>query len=129
MRLCEHRLIGHPGRELFRVYGTDGSFEHDRWVNREGSTGLTVEQMRDPLPVEVIEGYLRSEAGEGFYGGHGGSHAYLVHEFIDSIANARPPAINAWEAVRYMAAGVVAHQSALRDGEVLSVPDWGDGPC
>jgi len=40
----------------------------------------------------------------------------------------KQPAINAWEAVRYMAAGVMAHKSALRDGEVLEVPDWGDAP-
>jgi len=27
-----------------------------------------------------------------------------------------------------MAMGVMAHQSALRDGERLAVPDWGDAP-
>jgi hypothetical protein len=27
-----------------------------------------------------------------------------------------------------MAAGVMAHESALRDGEMLAVPDWGDAP-
>ena len=30
--------------------------------------------------------------------------------------------------VRYLAPGIVAHQSALRDGELLKVPDWGDAP-
>jgi len=128
MRICEHRLIGHPGREMFRVYGTGGCFEHDSWVDRSGPSPLTIGQMRDPLPQEVVDGFLSSEAGEGFYGGHGGSHAYLVHEFVDAIAGGRAPAVNAWEAVRYMAAGVMAHESALRDGEVLSVPDWGDAP-
>jgi len=62
------------------------------------------------------------------YGGHGGSHAYLVHEFVDAVASGRRPAINAWEAVRYMAMGIAAHQSALRDGETVNVPDWGDAP-
>jgi len=71
---------------------------------------------------------FRAAIGEGYLGGHGGSHAYLVHEFCEAIAADRQPAINAWEAVRYMAPGVVAHQSALRDGEVLDVPDWGDAP-
>jgi hypothetical protein len=51
-----------------------------------------------------------------------------VHEFVDAIAHNRMPAINAWEAVRYTAAGVIAHKSALRDGEILVVPDWGDVP-
>ena len=36
--------------------------------------------------------------------------------------------INAWEAARYMAMGVMAHKSALRDGERLDVPDFGDPP-
>ena len=36
--------------------------------------------------------------------------------------------INACQAVRYMAAGVMAHKSALKDGEILDVPDWGDAP-
>ncbi len=40
----------------------------------------------------------------------------------------RQPAINVWEAVRYMAPGVMAHKSAERDGEVLEMPDWGDAP-
>jgi len=38
------------------------------------------------------------------------------------------PAINVWEAVRYMATGAIAHKSALQSGELLSVPDWGDAP-
>ena len=128
MRICEHRHIGHGARESFRLYGTEGSFAHDRWHTRDGSTDLTVDEMRDPLPAEVVEAFASCSLSSDIYGGHGGSHAYLVHEFVDAIAHERPPAINAWEAVRYMAPGVVAHQSALRDGEVLAVPDWGDGP-
>ena len=61
-------------------------------------------------------------------GGHGGSHPYLVHEFVDAVANNRQPAINIWEAARYMAMGVSAHRSALKNGERLDVPDWGDAP-
>ena len=84
--------------------------------------------MRDPLPVDVLEAFRAAHGDEGAYGGHGGSHAYLAHEFVDAIAHNRRPAIHAWEAVRYMAPGVLAHRSALRDGEVLPVPDWGDPP-
>ena len=51
---------------------------------------------------------------------------HLVHEFVDAVAHDRTPMINAWEAARYMAAGVTAHKSALRDGQLLEVPDWGD---
>jgi hypothetical protein len=47
---------------------------------------------------------------------------------VTSVAEDRQPAINVWEAVRYMAPGVMAHKSALAGGEVLEVPDWGDPP-
>ncbi len=125
MRICEYREIGHRGRETFRIYGTQGSFEHDQWCDNRGDTALTHEEMRDPLPPEVVEAYLAT-IGPEFYGGHEGSHAYLVHEFVAAVVQDRRPAINAWEAARYMAAGVTAHQSALRGGEVLEVPDWGE---
>ena len=68
----------------------------------------------------------RGDRHENFYGGHGGSHAYLVHDFVDAISHDRVPAINVWEAARYMAAGAMAHKSALAGGVVLDVPDWGD---
>jgi hypothetical protein len=28
-----------------------------------------------------------------------------------------------------MAPGIMAHKSAMRDGEILAVPDWGDAPA
>jgi len=128
MRICEYREIGHPAREIFRVYGTHGSFENDHWFDKDKGTELTVTEMRDPLPEEVAEAFRAVSQTSDFYGGHGGSHAYLVHEFVDAIAHDRTPATNVWEAVRYMAAGVMAHKSALRGGEALEMPDWGDPP-
>lgn len=129
MRICEYREVGHPEQEIFRIYGTKGSFNNNNWLTNQNTTPLTVEEMRDPLPEEVITAFRDVSQTSDFYGGHGGSHAYLVHEFVDAVAHDRVPAINVWEAVRYMAAGVMAHQSALRDGEVLDVPDWGDAPA
>ena len=70
----------------------------------------------------------RHQPNSDFYGGHGGSHAYLVHEFVDAVAHGRQPAITVWDAARYTAAGAVAHKSALAGGTLLDVPDWGDPP-
>jgi predicted dehydrogenase len=128
MRICEHREIGMPEREIFRVYGTKGSFENDTWLTTHEKRPLSIEEMRDPLPPEVVEAFRSVSKSSDFYGGHGGSHAYLAHEFVDAIAHDRIPAINVWEAVRYMAAGAAAHKSALRGGEIIEVPDWGDAP-
>jgi predicted dehydrogenase len=128
VRICEHREIGHAGREMFRIYGTQGSFENDVWCDKHGGTPVNPEEMRDPLPPEVVEAFSAMVGETGFYGDEDGTHAYLVHEFVDAIAANRAPAINAWEAARYMAAGVIAHKSAMSGGEVLEVPDWGDPP-
>ncbi len=129
MRVCELREIGMRGREIFRIYGTQGSFENSHWCDKEGSTPLTPEQMRVPLPQDVEDAFRAVSRTSEVYGGHGGSHPYLVHEFVEAIAQERQPAIHVWLAVRYMVAGVMAHKSAMRDGEILSIPDWGDGPA
>jgi len=56
--------------------------------------------------------------------GHGGSHAFLVHEFVDALVNERRPAIDIYEALAYTVPGIVAHQSALRGGERLKIPTY-----
>jgi hypothetical protein len=59
--------------------------------------------------------------------GHQGSHPFIVHEFIDSVVQQRRPAVDVYEAVAYTAPGIVAHQSALKGGERLAIPDFGRG--
>ena len=61
--------------------------------------------------------------------GHGGSHTFITHEFISAIQEDRHPAVNAWEAVAYTVPGIVAHQSALRGGELLKIRDYGTAPA
>ena len=122
-RLCEFRRVGYTEREgIIQLLGTDASFaretEGSRFVDKEKAEIVDVDAFRDPLP-EALAGDL---------GGHGGSHSYLVNEFVDACANDRMPTVNAWEAARYVAAGVTAHKSALKGGELLKVPDWGDAP-
>lgn len=41
----------------------------------------------------------------------------------------RSPSPNhVWAAARYNVPGIVAHESATRDGELMAVPDFGDPP-
>jgi len=56
--------------------------------------------------------------------GHDGSHTFLTHEFVDAIAHDRKPAIDVHEALAYTAPGIVAHQSALRGGELMKIPTF-----
>lgn len=57
--------------------------------------------------------------------GHGGSHTFLVNEFISAIVQDRHPSVNVWEAIAYTLPGIIAHQSALRGGELLKIRDYG----
>jgi hypothetical protein len=56
--------------------------------------------------------------------GHQGSHTFLVHEFISALVEDRQPAIDVCEALAYTVPGIVAHQSALRGGETLKIPQF-----
>lgn len=56
--------------------------------------------------------------------GHEGSHCFITHEFIDSVLKQRMPAVNIYEAVAYTAPGIVAHQSALKGGESMKIPQF-----
>lgn len=61
--------------------------------------------------------------------GHGDSHTFLTHEFVDAVLADRHPTVNVWEAVAYTLPGIVAHQSALRGGEPMKIKDYGAAPA
>ena len=67
---------------------------------------------KPPLPPNVAPG------------GHGGSHGYLTEEFITSILEKRTPLVNIAWALNMTVAGVVAHDSAMKDGELLKIPQY-----
>ena len=54
--------------------------------------------------------------------GHHGSHSHLVNEFVRSIIDDRKPWIDEEMAANITAAGILAHESAMRDGERLIIP-------
>ena len=57
-------------------------------------------------------------------GGHGGSHGYLTDEFVAALLEDRTPLVNIAWALNMTASGIVAHQSALKDGELMKVPKF-----
>jgi predicted dehydrogenase len=56
--------------------------------------------------------------------GHEGSHVFLTHEFIDALIHDRRSAIDVYEALAYTVPGIVAHQSALKKGELMKIPRY-----
>ena len=57
-------------------------------------------------------------------GGHGGSHGYLTDEFVTALLENRSPLINIAWSLNMTVPGIIAHQSALNDGELLKVPQY-----
>jgi predicted dehydrogenase len=56
--------------------------------------------------------------------GHGGSAVFISAEFINALLEDRRPVIDLYESLAMTVPGIVAHQSALKDGEQLAVPQF-----
>lgn len=56
--------------------------------------------------------------------GHGDSHSFITHEFIAALVEDREPAIDLYESLAITVPGLVAHESALKDGEQLKIPNF-----
>ena len=57
-------------------------------------------------------------------GGHGGSHPHLVHEFVTALVEGRDPYPNAVQSANWTCVGILAHQSALKGGEIIKLPKF-----
>ena len=78
---------------------------------------FTVGKNYDPLNPQDS---LKTGAGAG----HHGSHAHLVNEFVRSILDDRAPAIDENLGANIAAACICAHESAMRGGESVMIPDF-----
>jgi predicted dehydrogenase len=96
------------GGEMGRVRGQKGSF----YGRYEGLAAHLPDLSRPPLPPKVQGG------------GHGGSHGYLMNEFVTAILEDRKPLVDIAQALSMTVAGIIAHQSALKDGESLKIPQY-----
>ncbi len=57
-------------------------------------------------------------------GGHGGSHPHLIHAFVDSLITGKDPYPNAVQSANMTCAGILAHESALKGGTTIRLPDF-----
>ena len=56
--------------------------------------------------------------------GHGGSHPHLAHEFISAIVEDREPRPNVVTSANWTLTGICAHQSAMKGGERVAIPQF-----
>lgn len=131
-------------RESFEVYGSEKSVE---WPLIEGEP-LVVHTAKKPEPeiperiespdfAKLLPPEIQGFTTGGVYdsdenqhlsftqgAGHGGSHPHLVHEFVDALMNARSPYPNAKQSANITCVGILAHESALKGGEIIKLPDF-----
>jgi predicted dehydrogenase len=150
MRIGEfrRRAWGSPPTYISCMNGTEASYEHSmgrHWVQHALPDGTAraeevTDQLKPTANVNNIEGtsaYAPNQPvdrlPESFHSlnvsGHGGTHPFVIDDFVRSVKSGCLPPINAWTAARFMLPGIIAHESAMRDGEVLDVPDFGDPPA
>lgn len=60
--------------------------------------------------------------------GHMATHQLLVDDFCRAAYQRQQPPLNAWFAARVNIPGLIAHESALKGGILMDVPDLGDMP-
>ncbi|HVY70546.1 MAG TPA: Gfo/Idh/MocA family oxidoreductase [Verrucomicrobiae bacterium] len=137
MRICNYRKGAVKGAERAYYYGDKMSFYSADPLGRgpmivhagnqtEKDDGGFTRQASEAEPYEqeiwwktdLLPKPLRHESG------HGGSHVFLVHEFIEALLQNRKPTVNVYEAVAYTAPGLVAHDSAMKGGERLKIPSF-----
>jgi predicted dehydrogenase len=99
---------GHEG-EIGRVRGQRGSMTE---MDYAGLEKKLPDLAPPPLPPSVAPG------------GHGGSHGQLMNEFVTALLEDRLPLVDIAWALHMTVAGIVAHQSAMKDGETLAIPQF-----
>lgn len=152
-RFNEFRRIGHPGTVGMSMYGTESSYEEQvgsqMWVTKDKNTcidlreqlacspapsGKTWDKMSRVTsedgthlgisPIHPVERLPKEFAG--LPNSHKGSHQFLVDDFVTACETGLRPPNSVWEAARYLVPGLIGHQSVLRGGELMEVPDFGD---
>ena len=127
-------------RESFDVYGTKKSFE---WTLVEGephiihtakkpeheiASKIEVPDFahRLPEPIRKFTQSIQDADHLSFIqgGGHGGSHPHLVHEMVSALIDDRDPWPNAPLSANWTCVGILAHESALKGGAVIPLPEF-----
>ncbi|GAA1268576.1 Gfo/Idh/MocA family oxidoreductase [Arthrobacter pascens] len=157
MRTNEMRRVGYPSHireSRFRFFGTEASFEqlakvtvwqdkanvHDISEQMESRPSMALDdpslanvapELRDAFVSGLAPVHDSDRLPEEFRGapnGHEGSHHFLVDDFVTAVNTRTLPPVNAWTAARFTLPGIVAHESARRNGERLLIRDFGDAP-
>jgi hypothetical protein len=125
--------------ESFDAYGSRRTFEWQQLAKDEPVVFTGEDGQRVPVPdyAHLLPEPIQRFTTGGVYdtgdhahmsfiqgAGHGGSHPHLAHEFVMSIVEDREPFPNAVTSANWTCTGICAHESALKGGEIIRLPDF-----
>ena len=102
--------------ELGRMRGQLAS-----WHESYGYNGAVEEAQKIVDKLNLRKPALPPTVDPGF---HGGSHGYLMNDFVESVLKDKDPLVDIALALNTTMCGVVAHQSAVKDGELMKIPQF-----
>lgn len=102
------RIRGDKGTYNGRYEGENFIGKYDGLVKEKDLPNIK----RPPLPPTVHAG------------GHDGSEGHLTEEFITAILQDRKPLVDVAMSLNLTVSGLIAYQSALKDGELLKIPQY-----
>ena len=85
-------------------------------------------QGNSPAPIQDREYARIPKEFAGLPNNHMASHQLLVDDFCTAVYNGTLPRVHAWKAARFTIPGLCAHESMMRNGEPVDIPDFGPGP-
>ena len=130
-------------RESIDVYGSKKSFE---WtlIEHEPHVLHTAKRPEPKIPEKIevpdfakrLPEAIQRFTTKGVYddekthlsftqgAGHGGTHPHLAHEFVMALVEEREPFPNARRSANWTCVGLCAHESALKGGELVRLPEF-----
>ena len=151
MRIAELRRVGTAPLEStvrMSIFGTEGSFEQQvgyaSWATKNSFDIITDEigtfsdvenpySLRsDYIPPNKWDGgfakvHDRSQLPKEFKGlsnGHGGSHQFMVDDFVMDAVGERKAPMNVFDAARFTVPGIMAYRSSQMSGQSLEIPQF-----
>jgi predicted dehydrogenase len=122
----------YPHMVYYSLYGTQGYVENGRdgsntngylWIEGETAPDANGHPCAEVIHCNVVDPEAPEEAK---HGGHGTSEYYMLRDFLDAIETGARPPIDVMRSMDFTIPGIIAHESAMSDGNWRDVPlfDW-----
>lgn len=120
--LCGFKVARQPPHHYFCVYGTKGSLETGRNQDRafahfeegepKGMSDIPFSRNHPNAPEDAL------------VGGHGTCEFFMTKDFLRALREGLPMPIDVFDGLEMTLPGIYAHESALRGGIPLEIPDF-----